>query len=62
VVKTTVTSPTYPVERNALVNPGKSSERIWQVDFLVKYVRPDKLDGIYLPELSGKEPVWNWQE
>jgi RNA ligase len=52
----------WRVERNALVNPGKSSERIWQVDFLVKYVRPEKLDGIYLPELSGKEPVWNWQE
>lgn len=34
-------------------------ERKGQVDFLVKYVRPDKSDGIYLPELSGKDPVWN---
>mgnify|MGYP000966084329 CR=1 FL=1 len=30
-----------------------------EVDFLVKYVRPDKPDGIYLPEISGKPPVWN---
>ncbi len=52
----------WRVERNVLINPGKSSERAWKVDFLVKFVRPEKLDGIYLPELSGKEPVWNWQE
>ena len=31
-----------------------------EVDFLVKYVKPYKKDGIYLPEMSGKEPVWNW--
>lgn len=30
------------------------------VDFLVKFVRPDKVDGLFLPEVSGKEPVWNW--
>jgi hypothetical protein len=24
-------------------------------------VRPDKEDGIYLPNVSGKEAVWNWQ-
>jgi hypothetical protein len=29
------------------------------VDFLVKYVRPDKQDGIYLPEFSGQDPVFN---
>ena len=40
---------------------------VWRVerkgvfDFMCKYVRPDKEDGIYLPEISGKEPVWNWQ-
>jgi hypothetical protein len=34
-------------------------EQKGKVDFLVKFVRPDKLDGIYLPEISGKEPVWN---
>lgn len=36
-------------------------ERNGKVDFLVKYVRPDKKDGIYLPEISGKPEVWNWK-
>jgi hypothetical protein len=31
-----------------------------RVDFLAKYVRPDKVDGFYLPEISGGEAVWNW--
>ena len=51
----------WRVERNELANPGKSGERRWAVDFLVKYVRPDKQDGIYLPEVSGRKPVWNWR-
>ncbi len=38
---------------------GKRGERIWVVDFLVKYVRPDKVDGCYLPDISGREPIWN---
>src|SRR5438132_1396303 len=49
----------WRIERNALVNPGKNGERDWTVDFLVKYVRPDKQDGTYLPEISGREVVWN---
>ena len=36
-------------------------ERQGKVDFIAKYVRPDKQDGIYLPEVSGKEAVWNWR-
>jgi hypothetical protein len=36
-------------------------ERDGSVDFLAKYVRPDKVDGRYLPEVSGEEPVWNWR-
>jgi hypothetical protein len=36
-------------------------ERNGKVDFLAKYVRPDKVDGVYLPEVSGKEAVWNWR-
>lgn len=36
-------------------------ERNGKVDFLAKYVRPDKQDGCYLPEVSGKPPVWNWR-
>lgn len=34
-------------------------ERRGAVDFLAKWVRPDKQDGIYLPEVSGNPPVWN---
>lgn len=36
-------------------------ERRGAVDFLAKYVRSDKVDGMYLPEISGKEAVWNWR-
>jgi hypothetical protein len=36
-------------------------ERKGKVDFLGKYVRPDKRDGCYLPEISGCDPVWNWR-
>lgn len=34
-------------------------ERKGKVEFLCKYVRPEKQDGIYLPELTGRDPVWN---
>ncbi|MEX2140022.1 MAG: RNA ligase family protein [Pirellulales bacterium] len=36
-------------------------ERQGHVDFLAKYVRPDKVDGCYLPECSGKPAIWNWR-
>jgi hypothetical protein len=36
-------------------------ERGGKVDFLAKYVRPDKVDGLYLPERNGGVPIWNWQ-
>ena len=36
-------------------------ERDGRVDFLAKYVRPDKADGKYLPEISGYAPIWYWQ-
>jgi hypothetical protein len=35
-------------------------ERSGKVDFLCKYVRPEKEDGIYLPEISGNDPIWNY--
>ena len=35
-------------------------ERRGAVDFLAKYVRPDKADGSYLPSVSGGSAVWNW--
>lgn len=36
-------------------------ERNGEVDFLVKYVRPEKVDGSYLPDISGEPTVWNWR-
>lgn len=43
-------------------------ERHGEIDFLAKYVRPDKVDGSYLPRrgngedaVDGGEEVWNWQ-
>jgi hypothetical protein len=36
-------------------------ERRGEVDFLAKYVRPEKVDGVYLPEVSGQPAVWNWR-
>lgn len=50
----------WRVERNHLL--GKhTGERRWAVDFLAKYVRPDKVDGSFLPEVSGQPPVYNWK-
>ena len=34
-------------------------ERKGKVDFLAKWVRPDKDDGKYLENISGREPVFN---
>lgn len=36
-------------------------ERDGKVDFLTKYVRPDKVDGKYLEAVTGEGPVWNWE-
>lgn len=36
-------------------------ERRGAVDFLAKFVRPDKIDGSYLPEISGGTAIWNWR-
>jgi hypothetical protein len=51
----------WRIERNELVCPGRGGERRQVVDFLVKYVRPEKVDGCYLPEITGSEPHWNWR-
>lgn len=37
-------------------------EREGRVDFLAKYVRADKKDGVFLPNISGRDPVWNWRQ
>ena len=36
-------------------------ERCGDVIFLAKFVRLDKIDGKYLPEISGQPPIWNWK-
>jgi hypothetical protein len=48
----------WRVETNRIIDKQGTRKRV--VDFLVKYVRPDKTDGIYLPEVSKQEIVWNW--
>ena len=35
-------------------------ERKGTVDFLGKFVRPDKVDGKYLENISGGKPIYNW--
>lgn len=30
------------------------------VDLIAKYVRPDKIDGRFLPEKTGASALWNW--
>lgn len=51
----------WRIERNISLDEAYNKNKKRKVvDFLIKYVRPDKKDGCYLPEESGKEPVWNW--
>jgi hypothetical protein len=51
--------------RHGAIDPVEGAvwrvERKGKVDFLAKYVRPDKVDGCYLPGLNACEPVWNWR-
>ncbi len=59
---------TFPVDKgvgwHGALDPVEGAvwrvERNGKFDFLAKYVRPEKEDGIYLPKISGKPPVWNW--
>jgi len=36
-------------------------ERKGEFDFMAKWVKPTKVDGRFLPELSGRPEIWNWQ-
>lgn len=40
---------------------GVKGERASKVDFLTKYVRADKVDGKYFPEMTGEDEIWNWK-
>ena len=47
--------------------PDEVEGAVWRIehrnqhDFMAKWVRPDKIDGKYLPEISGKPAVWHWR-
>lgn len=51
--------------RHGAIDPVEGAvwrvERKGEFDFMAKFVRTDKQDGIYLAEVSGKESVWNWR-
>ena len=47
----------WRVERN---DPNPNGKGL-HVDCLCKWVRHDKVDGKYLPEISGKEAIWHWR-
>ena len=36
-------------------------ERKGEFDFMAKYVKPWKVDGALLPEMSNGDAVWNWR-
>lgn len=40
---------------------AQGTERELGFDFMCKYVRPDKVDGSMLPDVSGNPIVWNWR-
>ena len=52
----------WRVERNELIDPRKGGERRPVVDFLAKFVRPDKVDGCFLASITNEPEVWNWKE
>jgi len=54
----TVEGAVWRVERYEQVVRG-AKEREWVVDFLTKFVRPDKQDGKYFSQITGGELVWN---
>lgn len=50
----------WRIERNELVDKrDNSGPRRWIVENLVKYVRPDKKDGIYFKD-RDEDAIWNW--
>jgi len=51
----------WRVERYVQKNKKIASDRVRVVDYLAKFVKTDKIDGVYLPEVSKKDPVFNWK-
>lgn len=52
---------TDPVAQDPMEGAVWRVERRGLFDFLAKYVKPGKVDGAYLPEVSGQPAVWNWR-
>ena len=51
----------WRIERNALiVKHNNRGPRKRRVDFLCKYIIPNKEPGKYLPDRSGEGSIWNW--
>lgn len=57
--------PLIATSRHGAIDPVEGAvwrcERRGLVDFLGKYVRPEKVDGCYLNSVTGTESVWNWR-
>ena len=49
----------YRVERNSLIDKRKGGERVWEVDYLAKFVQQDKQDGCFLESVTGNAPILN---
>lgn len=55
------------LEQSAHGGVGPAEGAVWRVerrghfDFLAKWVRPEKVDGALLPDISGGDVVWNWR-
>lgn len=58
-----------PAGRHGALDPPEGA--VWRLErregkrrrvlLLAKYVRPEKIDGAYLPENTGTEALWNWR-
>jgi hypothetical protein len=55
------------IDKSAHGAEGPAEGAVWRVEreeevlFLAKYVRHDKSDGCYLPDVSKSKPIWNWK-
>lgn len=57
--------PLLAVSAHGAVDPVEGAvwrvERRGEFDFIAKWVRGDKIDGAFLSEVSGADPIWNWR-
>ncbi len=52
------------ISKHGAIDPTEGAvwryHRDGEIIFLCKWVRPDKVDGCYLPQITGGLPIWNW--